>query len=165
MSGVVHAKHVRTASLAAMEVFNVEVFGAHQYFVGAHQVRVHNVYFANQKASELAGEIARAESVGAKIVEAGSKGFDAAINQGTVKFVVTQDGKLLISPHTVNGVEISHAVLSGGQDVLAAGQANIAGANGVYYGLDISNYSGHFMPDAASLDIAKNAFAAVGVTF
>jgi RHS repeat-associated protein len=42
--GVVHAKHAGTERLAAVEVFNLEVFGAHQYFVGGHRVLAHNVY-------------------------------------------------------------------------------------------------------------------------
>jgi Pretoxin HINT domain len=164
--GVVHAKHAGTDPLAPVEVFNLEVFGAHQYFVGAHRVLAHNVYeFANQKADSLAAEVAAAKTAGATVVEAGSSGFDAVINQGTVKFVVTQEGKLLVSPHTVNGVEISHAVLSGGRPVLAAGEAEIAGTSGSYVGLSISPNSGHFMPTEASLSIAKDAFAAVGVTF
>ena len=87
------------------------------------------------------------------------------INQGTIKFVVTQEGRLLVSPHTVNGVEISHAVLSGGRPVLAAGQAEIAGAQGAYVGIGISRHSGRFMPAESSLAIAKEAFARIGGTF
>jgi hypothetical protein len=56
--------------LAPVEVFNLEVFGAHQYFVGAQRVLAHNVY-ANQLPETLAAELAAAKSVGATVVEAG----------------------------------------------------------------------------------------------
>jgi hypothetical protein len=49
----------------------------------------------------------------------------ARTNQGTVKFVVTLCGVLLLAPYSVNEVELSHAVLSGGQPVLAGGKAEI----------------------------------------
>lgn len=121
--------------------------------------------FSNQMASHLAVEQAAASRVGAPIVEAGGPGFAELVNQGTVKFVVTESGRLVVGPHTFKGVEISHAVLSGGQPVLAAGQAEIAGVGGQTIGLAISNHSGHFMPSAQSLDVAKAAFAEIGVVF
>ena len=99
------------------------------------------------------------------MARAGGPGFDAIVNQGTTKLVVTESGELLVAPHSVGGVEISHAVLAGGQPVLAAGEAEIAGAGGQYVGLNISNWSGHYMPSEESLSIARAAFAAVGVTF
>ncbi len=87
------------------------------------------------------------------------------MNQGTIKFVVTESGELLISPHTVQGVEISHAVLSGGRPVLAAGQAEVAGAGGRFVGMQLTEHSGHFMPTAESLSVAQEAFKAAGVVF
>jgi hypothetical protein len=42
--GLVHTRSVGTESLAAVEVFNLEVFGAHRYFVGEHKVLAHNTY-------------------------------------------------------------------------------------------------------------------------
>jgi hypothetical protein len=79
--------------------------------------------------------------------------------------VVTESGELLVTPHTVAGVEISHAVLSGGRPVLAAGQAEIAGAGGRFVGMSISPHSGHFKPSAGSLQIGIDAFAKIGIHF
>jgi hypothetical protein len=61
--------------------------------------------------------------------------------------------------------EISHSVLSGGAPVGAAGEAQIAGSDGHYFGLYIDNHSGHFTPDLDSLEIGKEAFARMGVQF
>jgi hypothetical protein len=93
------------------------------------------------------------------------------VNQGTVKFVVTEGGELLIIPHTVNGVEISHAVLSEGKPVLAAGQADIVGTKGDFIGIAITSHSGHYLngatleESAQSLQIAKEAFEKLDIVF
>lgn len=121
--------------------------------------------FANQLPGQLVGELEAAANAGATVVRAGGPAFDAVINQGTAKSVVTESGELLIAPHSVGGVEISHAVPSGGRPVLAAREAEIAGAGGKYVKMNISNWSGHFMPSEASLSVARAAFGAVGVTF
>jgi RHS repeat-associated protein len=121
--------------------------------------------FQNQLPERLASELATAARVGAAPIRPGTAAFEAAVNQGTIKFVVTESGELLVSPHTVAGVEISHAVLSGGSPVLAAGQAEIAASGGQFFGISITNYSGHFMPNDQSLDIARAAFAAAGIVF
>jgi RHS repeat-associated protein len=44
--GLVHTRSVGTESLPAVEVFNLEVFGAHRYFVGERKVLAHNQYAA-----------------------------------------------------------------------------------------------------------------------
>lgn len=80
-----------------------------------------------------------------------------------MKWVVTEAGELIISPHTVRGVEISHAVLSGGRSVLAAGHAEIAAGGGKLVGLSINANSGHF--GAGAVEIGKTAFGALGVAF
>ena len=43
-SGVIRVTGVGTESLAPAEVFNLEVVGAHRYFVGKHRVLAHNAY-------------------------------------------------------------------------------------------------------------------------
>ena len=50
-TGVVRVTSVGVESLPRLEVFNLEVFGAHRYFVGEHQVLAHNVYGAAFEAS------------------------------------------------------------------------------------------------------------------
>jgi hypothetical protein len=50
-------------------------------------------------------------------------------------------------------------------DVIAAGEADIAAAEGNYIGLEINNNSGHFLPSDASLQIAKDQFGGYGIFF
>ncbi|MFO0737731.1 MAG: hypothetical protein U0270_17695 [Labilithrix sp.] len=121
--------------------------------------------FANQLPGALGGELAAARAAGAKPISPGTPAFARALNQGTVKWVVTKNGDLVISPHTVNGVEISHAVLSGGEPVLAAGQAEVGVAGGQMTGIGITNQSGHFMPSVESTQIGREAFANHGIVF
>jgi RHS repeat-associated protein len=128
-------------------------------------VRAPKGTFPNQMAANLAEEMATAARVGAKPIPFGAKGTSTIVNSGTIKYVVTESGELIISPHTINGVEISHAVLSGGRPVLAAGQADIVASAGKMFGIDISRHSGHFMPTEESLAIAREAFKKCGVVF
>lgn len=127
--------------------------------------------FPNQVPGQLQQELDAAASVGAKPIKAGSPGFDALVNEGRIKWVITENGELVVGPHTRNGVEISHAVLSGGKPVHAAGQADIATAGGQRVGIDISPHSGHFldgMPQSVSdhvVELGREAFARIGVKF
>jgi len=122
--------------------------------------------FPNKMPGTLSQELATAASLGVKPAAPGSAGFDAALNTGTIKWAVLQDGQLVVIPKFVNGVEISHAVLSGGEPVLAAGEADVAGSEDTgYFGLSINNHSGHFQPSAESLQIGSNAFSAAGIDF
>ena len=53
---------------------------------------------------------------------------------------------MVVMPSTVNGLEISHAVLSGGKSVVTAGQARFIGSKATgYFGLDFDLHGGHFM--------------------
>ncbi|WP_405602230.1 hypothetical protein OG741_27410 [Streptomyces sp. NBC_01410] len=64
-------------------------------------------------------------------------------------------------------------MLSGGGKVQAAGEAQIAGGGGQYFGLEINSHSGHFFaPDdpfravgGGAETIGREAFASVGVNF
>ena len=116
-------------------------------------------------AANLAEEMAAAAKVGAKPIPFGANGTSTIVNSGTVKFVVTESGELIIAPHTVKGVEISHAVLAGGKPVVTAGQAEIAAGGGKFIGMRITEHSGHYMPSAESLNAAKRAFEKCGVVF
>jgi hypothetical protein len=114
----------------------------------------------------LQSDLATAERLGVRAVQPGSAGFDSAINSGRVKWAVLEDGSLVVVPKHVDGVEISHAVLSPEAPVRAAGEAEIAGSSSLgYFGLDITNYSGHFQPSPESLDVGRGAFAEAGITF
>jgi hypothetical protein len=55
-----------------------------------------------------------------------------------------REPELHVVPRAIPGArDIKHTVASRGADVLAAGEADIAGSNGVYYGTPIDNRSGH----------------------
>jgi hypothetical protein len=70
----------------------------------------------------------------------------------TALWAVLQDGSLAVMPKFVDGVEIAHPVLSGGA------------AQG-YFGLEINNNSGHFLPSEESLQTGIDAFAEAGIEF
>jgi hypothetical protein len=82
-----------------------------------------------------------------------------------VKWAVLEDGSLVVMPKNAGGVELKHSVLSGGRPVRAAGEADIAGGNGNYFGLEINNNSGHFRPSQESLQIGVVAFRSFGIGF
>lgn len=114
----------------------------------------------------LQSELDRADALGVKPVSPGQPGFEDALNSGRIKWVVDTDGNLIVMPHTVDGAgEIPHSVLTRGQPVLAAGEADVAGAGGQYFGLEISNNSGHYLPCNCSLDVGINAFSNAGIEF
>jgi hypothetical protein len=129
--------------------------------------------FPNQLPDKLADELATAKSKGITPLKVGDPGFDDAINQGTVKYVVTDSGEVLVMPkYAEDGTEISHAVLSGGKPVASAGEAEIMGnATDGYFGTGVLPHSGHFMNGAteeqsnAALQTATDAFAKDGITF
>ncbi|MFJ3100059.1 hypothetical protein [Streptomyces sp. NPDC086835] len=112
---------------------------------------------------ELAGELADAERLGVKPLRVGDDGFDEVINSGTVKWAVTMDGDLVIIPKHVGGVELKHPVLTNGDPVRAAGEAEIAGGNGSYFGMEVNNKSGHYKPSLESLEVGKEAFERAGI--
>ncbi|GAA3907450.1 hypothetical protein GCM10022244_16930 [Streptomyces gulbargensis] len=119
--------------------------------------------FHNRMAEELDRELADAERLGVKPIRVGDEGFDDVINSGTVKWAVTEKGELLFIPKHVQGVELKHPVLTNGAPVRAAGEAEIAGGGGSYFGVDINRQSGHYWPSQESLDIGKEAFERAGI--
>jgi hypothetical protein len=119
--------------------------------------------FHNIMPETLQEEIIRANANGVKPLSVGDANFDAVINAGTIKWAVSKNGELKIVPKIVNKKEISHAVIFQGDSVAAAGEADIAGTQGKYILLDISNESGHYMPSADSLEIGIRAFAKAGI--
>lgn len=84
---------------------------------------------------------------------------------GPVKWAVLREGDLVVQPKFVDGREISHAVLSQGAPVRAAGEAEIAGNSLYYFGMDINNHSGHFQPSAESVQVGRHAFEQAGISF
>ncbi|MFD7782287.1 putative T7SS-secreted protein [Streptomyces nojiriensis] len=119
--------------------------------------------FDNRMPDQLADELADAERLGVKPIRAGDDGFDDMINSGTVKWAVTEQGELVFIPKHVQGTELKHPVLTNGAPVRAAGEAEIAGSGGNYFGMEINNQSGHYWPSQESLDIGKEAFERAGI--
>ncbi|MEU4732166.1 putative T7SS-secreted protein [Streptomyces sp. NPDC023588] len=119
--------------------------------------------FHNRQPDELADELADAERLGVKPIRVGDEGFDDIINSGTVKWAVTEEGELVFIPKHVQGTELKHPVLTNGAPVRAAGEAEIAGSGGNYFGMEINNQSGHYWPSQESLDIGKEAFERAGI--
>ncbi|MFE7093887.1 putative T7SS-secreted protein [Streptomyces erythrochromogenes] len=119
--------------------------------------------FDNRMPDQLADELADAERLGVKPIRAGDDGFDDIINSGTVKWAVTEQGELVFIPKHVQGTELKHPVLTNGAPVRAAGEAEIAGSGGNYFGMEINNQSGHYWPSQESLDIGKEAFERAGI--
>lgn len=99
----------------------------------------------------------------------GTAAFDRAISTapgGIVKWVVTKGLGLRIMPaETATTIDLYHAVLSGGDPVLSAGEATIEKWEGGYYGREITLHSGHFQPGEEALDIGLNAFRDAGIEF
>ena len=123
--------------------------------------------FPNVLPERLVDELELAQKLGITPVQVGEAGFDKVINEGDgqVKWVVTIDGKLRVIPKFVDNQELAHSVIANGSDVIAAGEAYIAGANGEYIGLEITNHSGHYAPSKASLSIRRANFESYGIIF
>ncbi|MFB2971434.1 hypothetical protein ACE1CD_20910 [Aerosakkonema sp. BLCC-F183] len=120
-------------------------------------------FFSNQLPERLNAELTLADRLGIKPLKVAEPGFDDTINEGTIKWAVTTENQLLVIPKFVGSQEISHTALTLGQPVLAAGEAEIVGSNGEYYLLEITNYSGHFIPTPDSLEIGIEAFRRQGL--
>ena len=124
-----------------------------------------NRLYHNQMPENLAQELADAARVGVVPTRAGASGFNDLVNDGTIKWVVTETGELFVGPHTRFSQEISHAVLANGAPVRAAGEANISAHGRIRIGMDITHHSGHYQPSAESVEIGKEAFRRAGVYF
>lgn len=120
--------------------------------------------FSNQSPGTLNDELRSAEDLGIRPIKVGEAGFDDIINEGTVKWAVTTKLELLVIPKFLDvSNEIYHTVITLGEPVLAAGEAEIVGSNGLYILLTISNHSGHFRPTSESLELGITAFRQQGV--
>jgi hypothetical protein len=121
--------------------------------------------FPNQKPDDLEDEKEAADGVGAKPVKVTDDSVKTMVNEGKIKFVVKKNGDLIVCQHTINTVEISHAVLADGEDVLTAGEADISHGDGKFVGISIDNNSGHYKPSEESLEIAIKKFKDAGIEF
>ncbi|MFN8541688.1 MAG: hypothetical protein U0232_29945 [Thermomicrobiales bacterium] len=76
---------------------------------------------------------------------------------------MTLANELLFIPKIVRSDEIAHTVLARGGPVLAVGEAELVGSEGRYLLIEITNHSGHYLPDADSLKIGLAAFIHAGI--
>lgn len=127
--------------------------------------------FGNQLPGLLVAELAVAARLGAHAVRPASADFAAIANAGQIKWVITAAGELMVIPHSVDGVELSHAIISAGAPVRAAGEADVAISGLTKMGIRISTHSGHFlsgMDAATNAEVARlgrAAFATAGIIF
>lgn len=121
--------------------------------------------FPNQKPDDLEDEKEAADGVGAKPVKVIDDSVKTMVNEGKIKFVVKKNGDLIVCQHTIKTIEISHAVLADGEDVLTAGEADISHGDGQFIGISIDNNSGHYKPSEESLEIAIKKFKEAGIEF
>ena len=120
--------------------------------------------YPNLLPETLSEEVAIATNLGVKPFAVKSSEFAKVVREGeTLKWVVSEKGELLLVPKIVNGREISHAVISDGKSVVAAGEAQIAGGPGQYFLLEITNHSGHFQPSSITTSIGRAALREAGV--
>ncbi|MGW6910816.1 polymorphic toxin-type HINT domain-containing protein [Streptomyces sp. NPDC054940] len=164
-------------SAVRTQVFNFEVEGDHTYFVGRTKVLVHNAcrIWPNNMATSLADELALAQRLGVRPARPGTADWDKYIDMDgeKIKWAVLEDGQLVIMPKIVQTKELSHPVLSGGAPVRAAGEAEVAGGGGQYFGLSINSHSGHFFkqgdefwaPGGGAEKLGREMFEEAGVIF
>lgn len=119
--------------------------------------------FINQLSDRLSEELATTRKLNVRPLRVSDRQFETTVNAGTVKWAVTEQRELFIVTKYVQGQEISHTVLTNGEPVLAAGEADITGFDDYYYLLNINNHSGHYQPSLSSLEIGKEAFKANGI--
>ena len=127
--------------------------------------------FENQNPQLLPAEMETAQRLGVRPASVTDPEFLRYVNEGRIKWVVTQEDKLQVIPHTWRSTEVSHAVASGGRPVLAAGEADIAVHGATRLGIEITPHSGHFLYGASkamsarALEIGRQAFARAGIIF
>ncbi|MFK3983490.1 polymorphic toxin-type HINT domain-containing protein [Micromonospora sp. NPDC050397] len=168
----VHVAAVRSY-LGEKVMHDLTVAEIHTYhvFAGEAPVLVHNCDgnkppFPNKEDQMLKTELAEAAEAGVKPVGVGEAGFDEVISAGNVKWAMALDGTIRVIPRSVRGFgEMSHAIIFRGADVLAAGEARIRKSGDGYVGDFINNHSGHYKPCACSREVAREAFAELGIVF
>jgi hypothetical protein len=121
--------------------------------------------FENTLAERLREELATAEKWGVKPTHVDDPGFGDVANEGAINWAVTENGDLLFAPRSVRGEAIAHTVLTQGGPVVAAGEAYIAVDRNERFCTEITNQSGHYLPDRESLEIGEKAFKVSGITF
>jgi hypothetical protein len=156
---------LRASSEHLARAYNLTVSGLHTYhvLVGAAPILVHNDCgpVSNRRPERLEDELATARSMGVSPVAAGSEAFQEAIaGNGRYLWAVDTSGTLRIVPDRPG---IHHTVLTGGDQVLGAGEVTFR--NGVVE--TINNRTGHYRPcpecSQQFLQVGVDAFMAAHV--
>lgn len=121
-----------------------------------------NAPFTNTDKDALKFEMEDAARRGLSAAPVGTDAGKALMDRGSVKWVVTQKGELIVGP-----TELSHAVIGRGEDVLAGGYAFFGRSlpKRGRVGLDINPTTGHYRADNDSLRTGVEAFERYGITF
>jgi hypothetical protein len=118
--------------------------------------------FHNQQAGSLSKELATAKALGVRPVGPRDRAARSLLESGRLIWAILGDGTLVFAPRSVDGYGIHHPVLSDGEDVRAAGEAELFDVWDGYKG-HINNRSGHFRPSEESLNYAREVFALYGI--
>ena len=127
--------------------------------------------FMNQLPEQLSSDLALGRRLGVAPVSPTGPDFLRYANTERIKWVITQEGELKIIPHTWSSREIPHVVASGGQPVLAAGEAELVVHGTTRFGIRITAHSGHYLKGASPtvnarvLELGRQAFARAGISF
>ncbi len=126
--------------------------------------------FYNTLPKILADELSqfKALGVGLKILTSAADVDDELtqiVNKGTIKWVVSNKGELVVTSKWFGTWEVAHTVLVEGNPVLAAGEADISSISSQFYGISINNFSGHYRPNIESLALGKAYFEKLGIRF
>ncbi len=104
-----------------------------------------------------------AHRAGAAAVEVPSAEFDWLAAEGERMIYVVASDRLLVSKRHVMGEHITHAVLTDGGHVQAAGEFEVIEFGDVKVVTALNNASGHYRPGRESLDVAMEAFEERGL--
>lgn len=125
---------------------------------------MHNGYnsqtdrFTNELPNELSKELEEAKNLGVKPISIDNLDeFEKMLkNTDQIKWAMLEDGTFVAMPKFVNGIELKHPVLTGGKDVISAGEGFIIGdRNNGFFG-ELNNNSGHYKPSIESVEKVKN---------
>ncbi|EAR53774.1 hypothetical protein SKA34_01207 [Photobacterium sp. SKA34] len=109
--------------------------------------------FSNKQPNTFADEVSRAKKMARGPFEDKESGFAELINDEVdFKWVLKQDRKIVI------GLELSHPVLGGGEDVISAGHARKIGNGKIW----ISNQTGHYQANYESIKQSVESWNKLG---
>ncbi|MCY4103237.1 MAG: hypothetical protein OXG55_08270 [bacterium] len=119
--------------------------------------------YDNRYPEHLLQEMAAAERAGAVTVEVPSTEFETLVELGEPMIYVVVGDRPLVCRRHLMGEQISHAVLSRGGPVYAAGEIEVVRDGSEQLVILVNNRSGHYRPGPESLVVARQALEARGL--